>query len=63
MGLADKLDQLPNRPRVYHFKGAEGEDIKVGKARVLRDRRSLNKSSASRLPNDSIICYQVIGHR
>ena len=38
MALADKLDQLPNRPGVYLFKAAGGEVVYVGKARVLRDR-------------------------
>jgi excinuclease ABC subunit C len=38
VALADKLDQLPNRPGVYLFKDAGGQVIYVGKARVLRDR-------------------------
>ncbi|MGD8897680.1 MAG: GIY-YIG nuclease family protein, partial [Acidobacteriota bacterium] len=38
MALADKIDQLPRRPGVYLFKGANGEVVYVGKARVLRDR-------------------------
>jgi len=38
VALADKLDQLPNRPGVYLFKDAGGGVIYVGKARVLRDR-------------------------
>ena len=38
MALADKIDQLPNRPGVYLFKGANGKVVYVGKARVLRDR-------------------------
>jgi excinuclease ABC subunit C len=38
MGLAEKLEQLPNRPGVYLFKGAAGDILYVGKGRVLRDR-------------------------
>ena len=38
MPLADKLEQLPARPGVYLFKGADGAILYVGKARVLRDR-------------------------
>jgi excinuclease ABC subunit C len=38
MPLADKLEQLPARPGVYLFKGADGSILYVGKARVLRDR-------------------------
>jgi excinuclease ABC subunit C len=38
VALAEKLDQLPARPGVYLFKGADGEILYVGKARVLRDR-------------------------
>jgi excinuclease ABC subunit C len=38
MSLAEKLEQLPNRPGVYLFKGADGAILYVGKARVLRDR-------------------------
>jgi excinuclease ABC subunit C len=38
MALAEKLEQLPNRPGVYLFKGAGGDILYVGKARVLRDR-------------------------
>jgi len=38
VALADKLEQLPNRPGVYLFKGADGAILYVGKARVLRDR-------------------------
>jgi excinuclease ABC subunit C len=38
VALADKLDQLPNRPGVYLFKSRSGEVVYVGKARVLRDR-------------------------
>jgi excinuclease ABC subunit C len=38
VALSDKLDQLPNRPGVYLFKGRGGAVIYVGKARVLRDR-------------------------
>jgi excinuclease ABC subunit C len=38
VALADKIDQLPRRPGVYLFKGANGEVVYVGKARVLRDR-------------------------
>jgi excinuclease ABC subunit C len=38
MALAEKLEQLPNRPGVYLFKGASGDILYVGKARVLRDR-------------------------
>ena len=38
MALADKLEQLPTRPGVYLFKGADGGILYVGKARVLRDR-------------------------
>jgi excinuclease ABC subunit C len=38
MGLADKLDQVPNRPGVYLFKDVGGKVVYVGKARVLRDR-------------------------
>lgn len=38
MGLAEKLEQLPGRPGVYLFKGADGAILYVGKARVLRDR-------------------------
>ena len=34
----DKLEQLPTRPGVYLFKGADGTILYVGKARVLRDR-------------------------
>jgi excinuclease ABC subunit C len=33
-----KLEQLPTRPGVYLFKGADGAILYVGKARVLRDR-------------------------
>ncbi len=38
MALGEKLEQLPNRPGVYLFKGADGAILYVGKARVLRDR-------------------------
>ncbi|MFN8091863.1 MAG: excinuclease ABC subunit UvrC [Vicinamibacteria bacterium] len=38
MALAEKLEQLPNRPGVYLFKDAAGRILYVGKARVLRDR-------------------------
>ncbi|HUL77606.1 MAG TPA: excinuclease ABC subunit UvrC [Vicinamibacteria bacterium] len=38
MSVADKLEQLPARPGVYLFKGADGAILYVGKARVLRDR-------------------------
>ena len=38
MALAEKLEQLPNRPGVYLFKGGDGTILYVGKARVLRDR-------------------------
>jgi excinuclease ABC subunit C len=38
VGLAEKLQQLPSRPGVYLFKGADGAILYVGKARVLRDR-------------------------
>ncbi len=38
MGLAEKLDNLPLKPGVYVFKGALGQVLYVGKARVLRDR-------------------------
>jgi len=38
MPLADKLEQLPARPGVYLFRGADGAILYVGKARVLRDR-------------------------
>jgi excinuclease ABC subunit C len=38
MALAEKLEQLPTRPGVYLFKGADGAILYVGKARVLRDR-------------------------
>ncbi|HSD67669.1 MAG TPA: excinuclease ABC subunit UvrC, partial [Vicinamibacteria bacterium] len=38
MALAEKLEQLPSRPGVYLFKGADGAILYVGKARVLRDR-------------------------
>jgi excinuclease ABC subunit C len=38
VALAEKLEQLPGRPGVYLFKGADGSILYVGKARVLRDR-------------------------
>ncbi|HEX9187088.1 MAG TPA: excinuclease ABC subunit UvrC [Vicinamibacteria bacterium] len=38
MALDLKLEQLPTRPGVYLFKGADGAILYVGKARVLRDR-------------------------
>jgi excinuclease ABC subunit C len=38
MGLDEKLEQLPGRPGVYLFRGADGTILYVGKARVLRDR-------------------------
>jgi len=38
MALLEKLEQLPLRPGVYLFKGADGRVLYVGKARVLRDR-------------------------
>jgi excinuclease ABC subunit C len=38
MALVQKLEQLPNRPGVYLFKGEDGAILYVGKARVLRDR-------------------------
>jgi excinuclease ABC subunit C len=38
VALSNKLDQLPNRPGVYLFKGRGGAVVYVGKARVLRDR-------------------------
>jgi excinuclease ABC subunit C len=38
VALAEKLEQLPSRPGVYLFKGADGAILYVGKARVLRDR-------------------------
>jgi len=38
MPLADKLEQLPARPGVYLFRGADGAILYVGKARVLQDR-------------------------
>jgi excinuclease ABC subunit C len=38
VALAEKLEQLPTRPGVYLFKGADGAILYVGKARVLRDR-------------------------
>jgi excinuclease ABC subunit C len=38
VSIADKLEQLPTQPGVYLFKGAAGQILYVGKARVLRDR-------------------------
>jgi excinuclease ABC subunit C len=38
VALAEKLEQLPNRPGVYLFKDDSGRILYVGKARVLRDR-------------------------
>ncbi len=51
VALTEKLDSLPNRPGVYLFKGADGQVIYVGKARVLRDRvRSYFQASRASLP-------------
>lgn len=36
--LASKLDRLPEQPGVYLFKGAKGEILYIGKARILADR-------------------------
>ncbi|MBI3195142.1 MAG: excinuclease ABC subunit C [Ignavibacteriae bacterium] len=38
VALAEKLDNLPNKPGVYQFKDAEGKVLYVGKAIILRNR-------------------------
>jgi excinuclease ABC subunit C len=60
MPLADKLEQLPGRPGVYVFKGADGSILYVGKARVLRDRvRSYFQASRPTEPHKSRMVEEI----
>jgi excinuclease ABC subunit C len=60
VALTEKLEQLPTRPGVYLFKGADGEILYVGKARVLRDRvRSYFQTSRPFDPAKSAMVAEI----
>jgi excinuclease ABC subunit C len=60
VAVAEKLDQLPARPGVYLFKGADGSILYVGKARVLRDRvRSYFQASRPTEPHKARMVEEI----
>ena len=60
MTLAEKIDQVPDRPGVYLYKDAKGQVIYVGKAASLRSRvRSYFQESRARDPKTDALVGQI----
>jgi excinuclease ABC subunit C len=60
MTLAEKLDQVPDRPGVYLYKDAKAQVIYIGKAASLRSRvRSYFQESRARDPKTDALVGQI----
>ena len=60
MTLAEKLDQVPDRPGVYLYKDAKGQVIYIGKAASLRARvRSYFQESRAHDPKTDALVGQI----
>lgn len=58
--LQSKLDHIPAQPGVYVMKGARGEMLYIGKARVLSDRvRGYFQRGAEHTPKTAIMVGQI----
>jgi excinuclease ABC subunit C len=58
--LQSKLNHLPEQPGVYLMKGARGEIVYIGKARVLADRvRSYFLKGSDHTPKTSVLVGQI----